>query len=159
MRESDTCIESQFNMRTLEDIVPAVHPLRPIRRMVNAALLSMNDKLSRLYADPLKGGRPSITAEKLLCTMHSQVFYIIRSESQLVEHSQYNLLFRGFIGLAMDFDVWVLSVFRIERERLVAHDAIVEFFNRDVERVSTHMTAFGRALQRLSQPDSSLCGS
>jgi transposase len=138
MRGSDTYIESLFTMRTLEDFVPADHPLRPIRRMVNAALLSMQDKLSGMYADPLKGGRPSIAPEKLLRAMLLQVFYSIRSERQLMEQTQYNLLFRWFIGLAMDDDVWVPTVFSKNRERLLTHDAMVEFFNLIVAQADAH---------------------
>jgi len=138
MRGSDTTIESLFTMRTLEDFVPADHPLRPIRRMVNAALLSMQDNLSGMYADPLKGGRPSIAPEKLLRAMLLQVFYSIRSERQLMEQTQYNLLFRWFIGLAMDDDVWVSTVFIKNRERLLAHDAMAEFFKRIVEQANAH---------------------
>jgi len=138
MRGSDTYIESLFTMRTLEDFVPADHPLRPIRRMVNAALLSMRDKLSGMYADPIKGGRPSVAPENLLRAMLLQVFYSIRSERQLMEQTQYNLLFRWFIGLAMDDDVWVPTVFSKNRERLLAHDAIVKFFNLIVEQADAH---------------------
>ena len=58
-----------------------------------------------------------------------QVFYSVRSERQLMEQTQYNLLFRWFIGLAMDDAVWVPSVFSKNRERLIAHDAVIELFN------------------------------
>jgi len=138
MRGSDTYIESLFTMRTLEDFVPASHPLRAIRRMLNAALLSMKDKLTGMYADPSKGGRPSIAPEKLVRAMLLQVLYSIRSERQLMEQTQYNLLFRWFIGLSMDDAVWVPTVFSKNRERLLSHDAIIELFNRVVEQANAH---------------------
>ncbi len=85
MRGSDTTTESLFIMQTLEDDLPASHPLRAIRRMVNEALAAMHDKLSDLYAPAIKGGRPSIAPEKLLRAMLLQVLYSIRSERQLME--------------------------------------------------------------------------
>ena len=82
-----------------------------------------------MYADDAKGGRPSIAPEKLLRAMLLQVFYSIRSERQLMEQIQYNLLFRGFVGLAMDDAVWVPAVFSKNRDRLIEHDVIVALFN------------------------------
>lgn len=134
MRGADTFTESLFTMRQLEDFVPAEHPLRPIRVMVNAALLKMDVLFSRMYEADIKGGRPSIAPEKLLRAMLLQVFYSIRSERQLMEQTQYNLLFRWFIGLAMDDAVWVPTVFTKNRERLIEHDAIVELFNVVLEQ-------------------------
>jgi transposase len=129
MRGSDTFTESLFSMRKLEDFVPADHPLRPIRQMVNAALVKMDVLFSGMYEADIKGGRPSIAPEKLLRAMLLQVFYSIRSERQLMEQTQYNLLFRWFIGLAMDDAVWVPTVFTKNRERLIKHDAVIELFN------------------------------
>ena len=74
-------------------------------------------------------GRPSIAPEMLLRAMLLQAFYSIRSERQLMEQTQYNLLFRWFIGLSMDDSVWVPTVFTKNRERLIEHDAVVAFFN------------------------------
>ena len=85
--------------------------------------------LSGMYAADVKGGRPSIAPEKLLRAMLLQIFYSIRSERQLMEQTQYNLLFRWFIGLSMDDAVWVPTVFTKNRERLIAHDAVIELFN------------------------------
>jgi transposase len=129
MRGADTFTESLFTMRRLDDFVPAQHPLRPIRTMVNQALKDIEPLLSGMYAADVKGGRPSIAPEKLLRAMLLQVFYSIRSERQLMEQTQYNLLFRWFIGLAMDDVVWVPTVFTKNRERLIAHDAVIELFN------------------------------
>ncbi len=129
MRGADTFAESLFTMRHLDDFVPAQHPLRPIREMVNQALKEIEPLLSGMYAADVKGGRPSIAPEKLLRAMLLQIFYSIRSERQLMEQTQYNLLFRWFIGLSMDDVVWVPTVFTKNRERLIAHDAVIELFN------------------------------
>jgi transposase len=134
MRGSDTFTESLFTLRKLEDFVPSDHPLRPIRVMVNAALLKMDALFSGMYEADIKGGRPSIAPEKLLRAMLLQVFYSIRSERQLMEQAQYNLLFRWFIGLAMDDGVWVPTVFTKNRERLIKHDAVIELFNLVLEQ-------------------------
>jgi len=129
MRGSDTFTESLFTMRRLDDFVPPTHPLRPVREMVNVALKNIEPLLSGMYAADIKGGRPSIAPEKLLRAMLLQVFYSIRSERQLMEQTQYNLLFRWFIGLSMDDTVWVPTVFTKNRERLIEHDAVIGLFN------------------------------
>ncbi|MEJ0002778.1 MAG: IS5 family transposase [Pararobbsia sp.] len=116
-------------MRKLEDFVPADHPLRAIRKMANAALEKMNGLFAGMYEADIKGGRPSVAPEKLLRAMLLQVLYSVRSERQLMEQVQYNLLFRWFIGLSMDDTVWVPTVFTKNRERLIKHDAVIEFFN------------------------------
>ena len=134
MRGADTFTESLFTMQKLEDFVPAEHPLRPIRQMVNAALVKMDALFSGMYEADIKGGRPSIAPEKLLRAMLLQVFYSIRSERQFMEQTQYNLLFRWFIGLAMDDAVWVPTVFTKNRERLIEHDAVIELFNLVLEQ-------------------------
>ncbi len=129
MRGSDVLQESLFTVRKLDDFVPASHPLRPIREQVNRALKRLDGLLGKMYADEERGGRPSIAPEKLLRAMLLQVFYSVRSERQLMEQIQYNLLYRWFVGLAMDDAVWVPTVFSKNRERLIEHDAIVALFN------------------------------
>ncbi|SIT49794.1 transposase [Paraburkholderia ribeironis] len=129
MRGTDTFIESLFSVRKLDDFVPRSHPLRSIRVMANDALAKMDRVFAGMYEADIKGGRPSIAPEKLLRAMLLQVLYSIRSERQLMEQTQYNLLFRWFIGLSMDDSVWVPTVFTKNRERLIRHDAVVEFFN------------------------------
>jgi transposase len=129
MRGADTFTESLFTLRKLEDFVPADHPLRAIRKMANAALAKMSDLFAGMYEADVKGGRPSVAPEKLLRAMLLQVLYSVRSERQLMEQVQYNLLFRWFIGLSMDDSVWVPTVFTKNRERLIKHDAVIEFFN------------------------------
>lgn len=96
--------------------------------MANTALEKMNGLFAEMYEADIKSGRPSIAPEKLLRAMLLQVRYSVRSERQLMEQVQYNLLFRWFIGLSMDDAVWVPTVFTKNRERLVKH-AIIEFFN------------------------------
>lgn len=136
MRGADTFTESLFTMRHRDDVVPTNHPLRAIRVMVNAALVKMDALLSGMYEAAIKGGRPSIAAEKLLRALLLQIFYRIRSERPLMEQTQYNLLFRWFLGLAMDDAVWVPTVFTKNRERLIEHDAVIELFNQVLEMAS-----------------------
>jgi transposase len=134
MRGADTFTESLFILSQLEEFIPQSHPLRPIRAMVNAALVKMDTLFSDMYEADIKGGRPSIAPEKLLRAMLLQVFYTVRSERQLMEQTRYNLLFRWFIGLAMDDAVWVPTVFTKNRERLIEHDAVIELFNLVLEQ-------------------------
>ena len=129
MRGADVLQESLFSVRKLDDFVPSTHPLRPIRERVNQALVRLDGLFARMYVEDTKGGRPSIAPEKLLRAMLLQVFYSVRSERQLMEQIQYNLLFRWFVGLAMDDAVWVPTVFSKNRDRLVEHDVIVALFN------------------------------
>lgn len=133
MRGADTFTESLFTMRKLEDFVPGDHPLRPIRVMANKALKRMDGMFAAMYAADVQGGRPSIAPEKLMRAMLLQVLYSVRSERQLMEQVQYNLLFRWFIGLSMDDAVWVPTVFSKNRERLIEHDAVIGFFNEVVQ--------------------------
>ena len=124
-------------MRRLDDFVPADHPLRRIRVMVNEALAKMDALFSQMYEADVKGGRPSIAPEKLLRAMLLQILFSVRSERQLMEQTQYNMLFRWFIGLAMDDAVWVPTVFSKNRQRLIEHDAVVAFFNEVLETAET----------------------
>lgn len=129
MRGPDTFSESLFSVKRLDDFVPATHPLRAIRAMVNDALSRLEDLFAGMYEDAAKGGRPSIAPQKLLRAMLLQVLYSVRSQRLLMEQVQYNLLFRWFIGLSMDDSVWVPTVFSKNSERLIGHDAVVAFFN------------------------------
>ena len=129
MRGADTYTESLFTMRRLDDFVPTNHPLRLIRKMANDALAKMDGLFARMYEADVIGGRPSVAPEKLLRAMLLQVLFGVRSERQLMEQTQYNMLFRWFIGLSMDDAVWVPTVFTKNRERLIEHDAVMAFFN------------------------------
>jgi transposase len=133
MRGADSYSESLFTTVRLEDFVPANHPLRPIRTWVNQTLASMDARFSAMYEAEVKGGRPSIAPEKLMRAMLLQVLYSVRSERQLVEQIQYNLLFRWFVGLAIEDTVWNHSVFSKNRDRLIEHEAVTELFNATVQ--------------------------
>ena len=133
MRGADSYNEALFSTIRLEDFVPAEHPLRPIRAWVNDALGKMGGRFAAMYAADVKGGRPSIAPEKLIRAMLLQVLYSVRSERQLVEQIRYNLLFRWFVGLSIDDEVWNHSVFSKNRDRLIEHDVVTELFNATVE--------------------------
>lgn len=130
MRGTDGMQESLFTVAKLEDFVPQDHPLRAIRLVVNEALDRMSERFNEIYAE---GGRPSIAPEKLLRASLLQVFYSVRSERQVCEQLRYNLLFRWFVGLAIDDAVWDHSVFSKNRDRLLEH-AVVETFFTEIMR-------------------------
>jgi transposase len=104
--------------------VPAGHPLRIIRAIVDEALVVLSDELDALYASQ---GRPSIPPEKLLRALLLQAFFGVRSERQLMEQLDYNLLFRWFVGLAVGAPVWDASSFSKNRDRLLAGDIARQF--------------------------------
>ena len=116
MRGLDERTGSLFSYVDLEDRVPARHPLRTILVIVNAALKALDAEFARLYAPD---GRPSIPPERLLRAVLIQMLFSIRSETQLMEQLQYNLLFRWFVGLGIDEAVWVPTVFTKNRDRLL----------------------------------------
>ncbi|VVE85771.1 transposase [Pandoraea sputorum] len=107
MRGADSYTEAMFTVATLDNCVPANHPLRPIRNWLNDALKRMDPVFTRMYESGMKGGRSSIAPEKLIRALLLQVLYSIRSERMLMEQISYNMLFRGFVGLAMDDAVWI----------------------------------------------------
>ena len=133
MRGNDRYNESLFSTVRLEDFVPANHPLRPIRSWMNEALAKMDERFSAMYEADVKGGRPSIAPEKLMRAMLLQVLFSVRSERQLVEQINYNLLFRWFVGLSIDDSVWNHSVFSKNRDRMIEHDVVIELFNATVD--------------------------
>jgi transposase len=106
--------------------VPADHPLRPIRAVVDEALEVLSPEFERLYS---KIGRPSIPPEKLMRALLLQAFYGIRSERQLMEQLDYNLLFRWFVGLSLDAPVWDASVYSKNRDRLIEGEVAACFLN------------------------------
>jgi transposase len=158
MRGTDTFTEGLFSVRKLEDFVPSEHPLRSIRVMANDALAKMDRLFAGMYEADIKGGRPSIAPEKLLRAMLLQVPYSIRSERQLMAQMQFNLLFRWFIGLAMDDVVWVPTVFTKNRERLIKHDAVIEFFNEVVKIAGNKELLSGEHFSVDGTPDSGMGG-
>ena len=126
MRGTDERSGSLFSYVDLEARVPKGHPLRAIREIVNEALWALEDDFAAMYA-PM--GRPSIPPEKLLRALLLQAFYTIRSERQLMERLEFDLLFRWFVGLGIDDPVWDHSVFSKNRDRLLEGEIAVKFLN------------------------------
>ena len=125
MRGEDELQEGLFSFSKLEDFVPADHPLRPMKDLVNESLKRLNGLFNTIYADT---GRASVAPEKLMRALLLQVFFSVRSERQLMEQIRYNMLFRWFIGLAIDDPVWDHSVFSKNRDRLLEHEVVEAFF-------------------------------
>ena len=116
MRGTDGVSGSLFSYVDLEARIPARHPLRKIRQVVNEALIGLDAEFEALYTD---FGRPSIAPERLIRASLIQILFSVRSERQLMEQMQYNLLFRWFVGLGIDDPVWVPTVFTKNRDRLL----------------------------------------
>src|SRR6201994_1948750 len=119
MRGGDERSGSLFSYVDLEARVGKDHPLRAIRGIVNRALSTLSGEFSALYS---RSGRPSIPPEKLLRAMLLQAFYLIRSERQLMERLEFDLLFRWFVGIGVDDAAWDHSTFSKNRERLLEGD-------------------------------------
>jgi transposase len=117
MRGDDGKQAAMFSYITLEQRIPADHPARQIRVLVDRALERMDGELEKLYSDT---GRPSIAPERLLRATLLMILFSVRSERQLMERMHYDLLFRWFVGLEMDDPVWDVTVFTKNRERLIA---------------------------------------
>jgi transposase len=124
MRGGDKRSGDLFSYVDLEARVRADHPLRAIRMIVNEALVALEREFATLYA-PV--GRPSIPPEKLLRAMLLQAFYSIRSERQLMERLEYDLLFRWFVGIGVDDAAWDHSTFSKNRDRLLEGDIAAKF--------------------------------
>jgi transposase len=137
MRGDDDHQEGMFSYISPEQRVPADHPLRPIRKMVDEILKEMSPKFAKLYS---KVGRPSIAPERLLRSLLLQVFYSVRSERMLIEQLQYNMLFRWFVGMEMDEAVWNHAVYSKNRERLLNEEIAESFFQRVLERAKPYMS-------------------
>jgi transposase len=130
MRGSDQQPDEMWSYVSMEDRIPADHPLRPLRRLVDRVLKGLSPRFAKLYADT---GRPSIPPERLLRALLIQVLYTIRSERLLMEQLDYNLLFRWFVGLSMDDTVWDPTVFTKNRDRLLRGDIAEAFFAQVVK--------------------------
>src|SRR5215207_2606936 len=126
MRGSDKRSGSLFSYVDLEARVRRDHPLRAIRHFADGALEALTVGLGELYSST---GRPSIPPEMLLRAMLLQAFYTIRSERQLMERMEFDLLFRWFVGLSIDDPIWDHSVFSKNRDRLLEGDAAAKFLN------------------------------
>ena len=110
---------TMFSYVDLESRIPKHHPIRKIRRIVDKALPALEAAFSQMYSDK---GRPSIPPEQLIRALLLQIFFTIRSERQLMERIDYDLLFRWFVGLSMDDTVWNHSVFSKNRDRLMSYE-------------------------------------
>src|SRR5690348_10756022 len=124
MRGNDEICGSFFSYIDLEARVRADHPLRSIREMANAALASLSADFAALYSGM---GRPSVPPEKLLRAMLLQAFYSVRSERQLMERIEFDLLFRWFVGIRTDDPVWDHSIFSKNRDRLLEGEIAAKF--------------------------------
>ena len=135
MRGADEKQEAMFSYVSPEKRVPLDHPLRRVRAMTDAALREMSAKFGELYSHY---GRPWIAPEKLLRALLLQALYSVRSERLLMEELNYNLLFRWFVGLNVDDDVWDVTVFTKNRERLLEGNIADAFFEQVLAQADGH---------------------
>jgi transposase len=126
MRGEDLQQHDLFSYGSLEERVPANHPLRPIRTMVDEALKALDGRFDEIYGED---GRKSIPPERLLRALLLQMLYTVRSERMLMEQLEYNLLFRWFVGLSANERVWHPTVFTKNRDRLLEGAVAEEFFS------------------------------
>lgn len=127
MRGSDLQTDRMFCYSSPETFVPPGHPLRPIRTMVEKALSDLSSEFAAMYSHT---GRPSVPPEKLLKALLLQAFYSIRSIRLLMERIQHDILFRWFVGLSLEDDVWDPSTFSQNQERLLQSEVAKKFFDR-----------------------------
>lgn len=151
MRGDDPRHEAMFSYVTPEARVRADHPLRPIRRMTDAALARLSPRFDRLYSTR---GRPSIPPEQLLRALLLQMLYSIRSERLLVEELDYSVLYRWFVGLSLDDPIWDATTFTKNRDRLLEGDIAEAFFAEVVAAIKAdglmsdeHFTVDGTLLE------------
>jgi transposase len=151
MRGADEQPGSMFSYVSLEERVPPDHPLRAIRRITDRALAQISPRFDALY---VHFGRPSVAPEKLLRALLLQALYTVRSERQLMEQLDYNLLFRWFVGLGMDEAVWSPTTFTKNRDRLLDGDIAAAFFDAVLIHADTarllsdeHFTVDGTRLE------------
>lgn len=151
MRSADVTQAAMFSYRTLEERIPREHPLRKLRSLVDSILVTLHAEFETLYAG---SGRPSIPPERLLRASLIQTLHTIRSERQLVQHIEYNLLYRWFVGLEMDDAVWDHSSFTRNRERLLNETVARAFFGKVLELAewqglvsSEHFTVDGTLIE------------
>ena len=135
MRGNDEQQGNVFSYINPEDRIPQEHPLRRIRQMTDTALRQMAHDFAPLYAAM---GRPSIPPERLLRAMLLQFLYAIRGEALLMEQLNYNLLFRWFVGLNPDDEVWHATVFSKNRDRLLAGDIAQRFLDEVLQQAAQH---------------------
>ena len=127
MRGEDSKTEAMFYYLSPEKMVPQDHPLRPIRKMVDQALTELSPEFDKMYS---RIGRPSVPPEKLLKGLLLQTLFSIRSVRQLMDQIGYNVLYKWFLGLAMDDKVWDHSTFSQNQDRLIETDIARKFIER-----------------------------
>jgi transposase len=137
MRGGERVQDGMFSYVSLERRVPADHPLREIRKLTDDVLRSLSGEFDALYSDM---GRRSIAPEYVLRALLLQVLFSVRSERQLVEQIDYNLLFRWFVGLGMDDAVWNHAVFSKNRDRLLTSEVAQRFFAEVNQRAKPYMS-------------------
>jgi transposase len=140
-----------FSYVNIETRVPRSHPLRTIKALVDKVLKQLSPHFDAMYA---RRGRPSVPPEQLLRALLLQIFYSVRSERLLMEQLDYNLLFRWFVGLGIDDEVWVPETFSVNRDRLMRADVARAFFAGVVEEARSrdllsddHFTVDGTLLE------------
>jgi transposase len=149
MRGDDRQPAALFSYLSTESRVPADHPLRAIRLLVDGVLQQMSPEFDALYA---AGGRPSIPPERLLRAQLLQMFYTVRSERLLMEQLDYNILFRWFVGLELDEPIWDATVFTKNRDRLLTQAVAQRFFQLVVAQATPwlsdeHFTVDGTLIE------------
>ena len=139
MRGTDHQQSHMFSYLSPEARVRQDHPLRAIRTMVDDVLRALSSQFNRMYASE---GRPSIAPEKLLRAQLLQMLYSIRSERLLMEEIDYSMLFRWFVGLNLDEEVWDATVFTKNRDRLLEAEVAKQFLALVVEQArAQHLTS------------------
>jgi transposase len=158
MRGSDRGNGSLFSYVDLEQRVRPDHPLRVIREIANASLEALSEDFAALYS---RFGRESIPPERLVRALLLQAFYSIRSERQLVERIEYDLLFRWFVGVGIDEVVWDATTFTKNRDRLLDGDVATKFLSAvlsqsRVKRLfsSEHFSVDGTLIEAWASPKS-----
>lgn len=131
MRTPDHQQQKMFFYISTEKRIPKDHPLRPVKMMVEECLKSLDERFGKMYSSM---GRPSIAPERLLKALLLQILYSVRSERALIEHIDYNILFRWFVGLHLDEPVWNHSTFSKNRDRLIESDIALSFLASVLEK-------------------------
>jgi transposase len=126
LRSKDTKQQVFFSYKSIEDRIPEDHPIRSLKMLVDEALTKLSPDFDQLYSSI---GRPSIPPEQLLRALLIQIFFSIRSERQLVEQLNYNMMFRWFVGLNLDDDIWNATTFTKNRDRLLEGEIAERFFS------------------------------
>ncbi|HEU0055440.1 MAG TPA: IS5 family transposase [Longimicrobium sp.] len=140
-----------FSYVNIETRIPREHPLRIVKKLVDEVLRQLSPRFDTMYA---RGGRPSVPPEQLLRALLIQILYSVRSERLLMEQLDYNLLFRWFVGLGIDDEVWVPETFTVNRDRLLEGEVAHAFFHAVLEQARSrnllsddHFTVDGTLLE------------